>query len=149
MLYQSLFSSNRRGMLLLTLVLLIATTGCTTSGLFSSTHLTNIELSENNYRIVARNVGGEASAGYILGISGAFRGEMQTFALIRINGEGMLYQEALNNLWINFETKYGQSVEGKQLALVNVRYDSDALNVLGVYTKPEVAIRADVIEFVE
>lgn len=41
---------------------------------------------------------GAGQRGYILGVSGAFRGEMQTFGLIRISGEGMLYQEALDNL---------------------------------------------------
>jgi hypothetical protein len=127
--------------------LVVGATGCATSGLFPSTHLTNVELSENNYRIVAKNVGGQASAGYILGLSGAFRGEMQTFGLIRISGEGMLYQEALDNLWRSFEQQYGQAVEGSRLALVNVRYDTEALNVLGFYTKPMVAVRADVVEF--
>lgn len=146
--YQGLFPINHQGVLLLTLALLVMVTGCTTSGIFSSTHLTNVELSESNYRIVAKNVGGEASAEYILGISGAFRGEMQSFALVRINGEGMLYQEAIDNLWSNFEAQYGRSVEGERFALVNVRYDSDALNLL-LYTKPIVAIRADVIEFVD
>ncbi len=128
---------------------LMAATGCATSGLFPSTHLTNVELSENNYRIVAKNVGGQASAGYILGLSGAFRGEMQTFGLIRISGEGMLYQEALDSLWRTFEQQYGQAVEGSRLALVNVRYDAEALNVLGFYTKPTVVIRADIIEFTD
>lgn len=131
----------------LLIILAAGATGCATSGLFSSTHLTNVELSENNYRIIAKNVGGQASAEYILGVSGAFRGEMQTFGLIRIKGEGLLYQEAMDNLWRAFEQQHGQAVEGSRLALVNVRYDAEALNVLGFYTKPTVAIRADVIEF--
>jgi len=140
--------THRPRLLLITATLLVTASGCISSGLFSSTHLTNVELSESNYRIVANNVGGQASAEYILGISAAFSGEMQTLGLIRINGEGMLYQQALDSLWRNFEAQSGRSVEGARFALVNVRYDSDALNLL-LYTKPEVAIRADVIEFVE
>ena len=128
------------------LFLVVSFTGCATSGLFPSAHLTNVELSEANYRIVAKNVGGEASAGYILGISGAFRGEMQTFGLIRVTGDGMLYQTALDSLWRSVEQQQGQAVEGRRLALTNVRYDTEALNVL-LYTQPTVVVRADVIEF--
>jgi len=121
--------------------------GCAASGVFSSANLTNVELSERNYEIVAANVTGEAEAGYILGFSGAGRGEMHTLALFRVEGEGMLYREAVDDLWAHFEAEHG-AVEGRSLALVNVRYDSDALNVLGLYTKPRVSIRADVVEFV-
>ena len=123
-------------------------TGCATSGMFNSGNLTNVELSERNYEVVATNVTGEAEAGYILGFSGAARGEMHTFALIRVEGDGFLYQEALANLWTSFEADFGPS-EGRSLALANVRYDFDALNVLGLYTKPKVSIRADIIEFVD
>jgi hypothetical protein len=59
----------------------------------------------------------------------------------------MLYKEALENLWKNFETTNG-SVEGRRLALVNVRYDADALNLF-VYTQPKIVIRADVVEFTD
>lgn len=121
-------------------------TSCTTSGLFFSTHLTNVELSDSNYEIVARNIKGEAQAEYILGLSLALRGELQTLALARVGGEEMLYQQAMENLWKNFETQYSQEVEGRKLALVNVRYDSDAINLL-LYTRPKISIRADIIEF--
>ena len=43
--------------------------GCATSGLFPSTHMTQVELSEGNYRIVATNVAGEADASYLIGVS--------------------------------------------------------------------------------
>lgn len=129
------------------LAMVIICSSCATSGLFTSAHITNVELSESNYKIVAKNVKGEAEAKYLLGFSGAFRGEMQTLALVRIAGEGLLYQQAMENLWKNFETRHSQTVEGRKLALVNVRYDSDALNVLLLYTKPKISIRADVIEF--
>jgi hypothetical protein len=39
-------------------------------------------------------------------------------------------------------------VEGERLALVNVRYDVSALNLL-LYTQPTVTVRADVVEFTE
>ncbi len=59
----------------------------------------------------------------------------------------MLYKEALENLWKNYETANGP-VEGKRLALINVRYDSDALNLI-VYTQPKIIVRADIVEFTE
>ena len=136
----------KRFILTCLLAIVVASTSCTTSGLFFSTHLTNVELSESNYKIVAKNVKGEAQAEYIIGITGAFRGELQTLAVARVGGEEMLYQQAMENLWKNFENDYSQVVEGRKLALVNVRYDSDAINLI-LYTRPKISIRADVIEF--
>ncbi len=123
-------------------------TGCVTTGVFNSTNLTNVQLSESNFNIIAKNVSGEASAGYLIGFSAAFGSDMKTFALIRVEGEGLLFKAALEDFWGNFEKQYG-AVEGRHLAMVNVRYDSDALNVLLLYTKPKISIRADVVEFVE
>ena len=123
-------------------------TGCASTGLFNSVHLTNVELSEGNFRIIATNVHGEASAEYLFGMSAAAGSEMHTFAFIRVKGDGLLYKAALEGLWRNFERQYG-SIEGRRLALVNVRYDADALNVFGLYTRPKISIRADVIEFIE
>ena len=96
---------------------------------------------------MATSVSGEATAGYLLGISFGNGSNQATLALVRVEGEGLLYKEALENLWDNFEQEYG-SPEGRQLALVNVRYDTDNLNLL-VYTKPKVSIRADIVEFIE
>ena len=129
---------------LLLLVLLL--TGCASSGVFSSTNITNVELSESSYRIVATDVAGEATAGYLLGFSAARGSEMQTIALLRIEGDGALYQEALADLWRTFENAHGP-VEGRSLALINVRYDAEAANYLGLYTQPTISVRADVIEF--
>ena len=70
-----------------------------------------------------------------------------TLALVRVSGTGMIYKEALENLWKNFEATNG-AIEGRRLALVNVRYDSDALNLF-VYTRPKIMIRADVVEFTD
>jgi hypothetical protein len=135
--------------LLLTTVLLLTTTGCVTTGSFPSANVTNVELSEGNYEIVATDVAGEASAGYILGFSAGFGvgSQMSTLAVARVQGEGTLYREAIQNLWANFRAEYGE-VEGRDLALVNVRFDGDALNLI-LYTRPIVSIRADVVEFTE
>ncbi|MBC8231669.1 hypothetical protein H8E77_19135 [bacterium] len=111
--------------------------------------MTNVELSESNFRVVATNVYGEASADYLLGYSFAQFGEMQTIALIPLGGDRLLYKVALENLWRNFEQTDGNNIKGRSLALVNVRFDSDALNVLVFYTRPKISVRADVIEFVE
>ena len=129
-------------------VVLTTLAGCASTGRFSSTNLTNVELSENNFRVIATNVYGEASAEYLLGLSFAQGGEMQTIALIPLGGDRLLYKVALENLWRNFEQTHG-NVEGRSLALVNVRFDSEALNVLIFYTRPKISVRADVIEFVE
>jgi len=119
--------------------------GCASSGLFLSVNNTGVELSESNYEIVATNVSGEAEAGYLLGLSFSAGAATNTMALARVSGSGMLYKEALENLWKNYEKDHG-SVIGKKLALVNVRYDSDALNLL-LYTSAKISIRTDIVEF--
>ena len=129
-------------------VVLTMLVGCASTGRFSSTNLTNVELSKSNFHVIATNVYGEASAEYLLGFSVAQGGEMQTIALIPLGGDRLLYKVALENLWRNFEQTHG-NVEGRSLALVNVRFDSEALNVLIFYTRPKISVRADVIEFVE
>jgi len=129
-------------------VILTTLVGCASTGRFSSTNLTNVELSKNNFRVIATNVYGEASADYLFGFSFARGGETQTIALIPLGDDRMLYKIALENLWRNFEQTHGV-IEGRSLALVNVRFDSDALNVLLIYTRPKISIRADIIEFVE
>ena len=128
-------------------LLLVSTTGCVTTGSFPSANITNVELAEGNFEIVATDVSGEASAGYLLGLSGGFglTSSTSTLALARVSGEGALYREAIRNLWDNFRAEYGE-VEGRDLALVNVRFDTDALNLI-LYTQPKVSIRADVVEF--
>lgn len=135
-------------LLLPLLVAFLGATGCATSGAFNAVNRTDVELSEANYEIVATNVTGEASAGYILGASGSVSfQQMQTLALVRVSGSGLLYGEALENLWENFRAEYG-GTEGRNLALVNVRTDTEALNLI-VYTEPTVVVRADVVEFSE
>ena len=122
-------------------------TGCATTGAYNTANLTEVQLSEANYEMVATNVKGEASTGYVIGVSGGVYRQMQTVALFRVSGSGMIYGDALKNLWDNFRKKHGET-KNRDLALVNVRYDTEALNLL-VYTKPTVAVRADVVEFTE
>ncbi|MCF7814892.1 MAG: hypothetical protein K9N09_11005 [Candidatus Cloacimonetes bacterium] len=136
-----------RFVLLLIAFAAIMMTGCTYGGAFVSTHQTSVELSEANYQIALTDVKGEADAGYVFGASFSAGVFTETIALFRVQGSGMLYQEALSDLWENIEKQYG-SIEGKKLALTNVRYDSDCLNLL-VFTKAKVIVRADVIEFKE
>lgn len=121
--------------------------GCASTGMHTAASITNVGLSAENYRIVARSVSGEARAGYLLGASFGFGMYTQAFAVARVSGERSLYQAAINKLWQNFEAKHGP-VEGKPLALVNVRYDLSALNLL-IYTQPRLIIEADVVEFTE
>jgi len=121
--------------------------GCATTGAYDAASITNVELSEGNYEVVATDVRGEASAGYILGLSFAAARQQQTLALARVSGTGELYGTALRDLWANFEDEHG-SAEGRQLALTNVRTDTDALNLI-LYTSPTLSIRADVVEFAD
>ncbi|ERM84683.1 hypothetical protein P872_23525 [Rhodonellum psychrophilum GCM71 = DSM 17998] len=128
-------------------VMTLILSGCASSGMHMSSSLTNVELSEANYQIVARSVSGEAKAGYILGASFGVGMYAQVFGVARVSGDKALYKTAMDHLWENFEAKHG-SVEGRNLALVNVRYDVDALNLI-VYTQPVLTIQADIIEFLE
>ncbi|WP_445665292.1 DUF6567 family protein [Fodinibius sp. AD559] len=134
--------------LMIILLLSIIVTGCSTSGAFYSANLTEVQLTEANYEVVATNVTGEATSGYILGAStGIGYQQMQTFAIARVSGSGKIYGEAIEDLWQNFRKENGD-VEGRNLALVNLSYDTDALNLF-LYTQPQVSVRADVIEFKE
>jgi hypothetical protein len=132
---------------ILILSLVLVCSGCVSTGVFQAANLTNVGLEQGNYRLVATNVAGEASAAYVIGFSAAIGSEMRTVALFRLEGDPLLYQQALTNLWTNFEQTNG-SVIGRSLALVNVRFDSDAQNYL-VYTRPRISVRADVVEFIQ
>ena len=132
--------------ILLALCLIVFLSGCFNSGAFLSHNQTQVELSESNYEIIATNMSGEAKAGYILGLSWSLGGAATgTIALARVTGSGLLYKEALENLWMNYERDYG-SVKGKKLALVNVRYDCESFNLV-LYTECKVSVRADIVEF--
>jgi hypothetical protein len=132
---------NLIGLALVTMIF----SGCASSGMYMSSSFTNVELSSANYSIVARSVSGEARAGYLFGASFGVGMYAQVFGIARISGDRALYKAAMDNLWNNFEANHG-SAEGRNLALVNVRYDIDALNLF-VYTQPIITIQADIIEF--
>jgi len=121
--------------------------GCFTSGLFTAANITNVELAKGNYKVVATSITGESKAEYLFGASIGVGMYTQTFAIIPLQKDRQLYKLAMENLWKNFEIKYGNPV-GRKLALVNVRYDSQALNTF-VYTSPTVTIIADVVEFTD
>ncbi len=127
-------------------LLALINTGCMNSGAFYAGNLTNVELGEDNFRIVATNVHGQSEAGYIFGFSGSQGGYPVTLALFRVEGDGLLYKAAVENLWAQFEEQHGE-VGNRRLALVNVQFDADASNYLGVYSKSVVSVRADVVEF--
>lgn len=135
-----------RTRLLPALILTLTCAGCINSGAFYTTNLTNVELGEDNYKIVATNVHGQSEAGYILGLSGSQGGYATTFALFRVEGDGLLYKTAIENLWAQFEEQHGP-MGNRPLALVNVQFDADASNYLGLYSKSVVSVRADIIEF--
>lgn len=136
---------NKSKMLTILLLGLVILSGCTSSGAYLSGNQTVVELSEGNYAIVGTSIAGESEAAYVLGLSYSTGFVSTTFALARVEGTGMIYAEALDDLWTNFETDYGMSSNHK-LALTNVRYDTDILNTF-FYTKIKVMVRADVIEF--
>jgi len=124
---------------------LVLLSGCASSGLTASSHVTNVQLNAANFRVVAINVSGQASASGAIGISfGAGLGSAQ-LALIPLTDDRLLYKKAISELWSNFEKSNGP-VAGRKLALVNVRYDSESINLV-LYTKITNVIVADVVEF--
>ena len=134
--------------LFLSVVLILLTvsfTGCLNTGMFLSANVTDVRLSEANYDIVATNITGSSRAGYILGFSYGPGALVSTAAIARVSGTGMLYKEALENLWKNYEIDHGPR-EDKRVALVNVHYDTDILNLI-LYTEVKLFIHADVLEF--
>ncbi len=134
-------------LILSTLLLLVYLSGCSTGGSFMASNVTNVELSEQNFDFVARNVEGFSRAEYVIGISYSSGFIANTLALVRTGGSAKLYDDAIKNLWDNFRKDYGDT-EGRNLLLANVRYDTDILNLL-LYTQTDLYIHADIIEFEE
>lgn len=128
------------------LVAMVMVMSCSNNGMFVGVNHTNVELSKANYNIVSTNIVGQSQVGYLIGLSTSFGSSTQTFALARVDGTGMLYKEAIEDLWQKFQAQHGK-IEGRKLALVNVRYDSEILNLF-LYTSVKVFIRADVVEFI-
>jgi len=132
-------------LILLLPVLFAFLSGCTTGGSFLSQNVTNVELSNPNFNIVAKNVEGSSKASYLIGLTYSAGSIANTLALVRTGGSAKLYDDAIQNLWKNYEAAHGDT-EGKNLVLANIRIDNDMLNLL-VYTQTELFITADVIEF--
>lgn len=138
----------RKANLLLMIVILGAlVSGCGTMGAFHANNVTNVELSENNFNIVARGVQGSAMQGYLFGVSIQQYSDVNTFGLVRISGEKTLYDAAIKALWDDFRDKHGE-MEERNLVLVNIRQDTDVINAF-VYTQAELFITADLVEFVD
>ncbi len=133
--------------LLMVILFLVSFSSCGTGGAFRATHVTNVELSEPNFNIVAKDMHGSSMQGYLIGLSYSAGSDIGTFALIKVSGVEKLYDSAIKELWANYREKYG-STDGKKLALINIRQDSEVLNTL-VYTQAKYFITADVIEFIE
>ena len=120
-------------------------TGCGNAGMFMASNSTEVQLKEGNYTIVAKNVTGTSEISYLFGASYSWGVATNSVGLIPLDGNKMLYKEARESLWDNFE-KQGESIEGRTLALINIQYDSNTSNFM-VYTKASVSITADIIEF--
>ena len=129
------------------IILLVILSGCGTMGTFRADNLTNVELSEANFNIIARNVQGSAMQGYIFGISAAQSFGVGTFGLVRVSGVEKPYDSAMKDLWNKFQQDHG-SIEGRKLALINIRQDNEVLNTF-IYTEARYFITADIIEFIE
>jgi hypothetical protein len=120
-------------------------TGCGNTGMFMASNSTEVQLKERNYTIVAKNVTGTSETSYLLGASYSWGVATNSIGIIPLDRNKMLYKEARESLWDNFE-KQGESIEGRTLALINIQYDSNTANFI-VYTKASVSITADIIEF--
>ena len=124
---------------------LILINGCASTGLTASSHQTQVQLGQPNFRMIAVNVSGEASSEAIFGVSYGFGIATSQVALIPLNQDRLIYKNATKSLWANFENEHGP-VANRRLALVNVRYDSETINLF-VYTRLSAVIIADIIEF--
>ncbi len=134
---------NKLSILVLFAAVLI--TGCSNSGAFLSGNQTIVNLNEGNYSVAATNITGESESAYVFGLSYSTGFAATSFAIARVEGSGHLYADALENLWANYESEYG-SASNQKLALANIRYDTDILNLF-FYSKVRLTVRADIIEF--
>lgn len=110
-----------------------------------SVNQTIVNLNEGNYIISATNISGESESAYIFGFSFSTGFMANTLAIARVEGSEALYADALEDLWATYAQQYGTILQ-ERLALTNVRYDTDILNLF-FYTKVKISIRADVIQF--
>lgn len=127
--------------------ILIFLFACTAGGSFISHNITNVELSDSEFNIIAKNVEGYSSASYLIGLTYSAGTVSNTLALVRIGGTAKLYNDAIQNLWNNFYAEH-ENAEGKKYVLANIRIDNDMLNLV-LYTQTDLYITADIIEFEE
>ncbi len=123
---------------------LIGIACCASGGSFVAGRVTDAGLDQNNFTAMARNVTGEAEAGYVLGVVRAHGRDDQhvcPFSHIRF---GSTVQRGAGATVKKVETACGP-IETRKLALINVRYDAEAPNLL-LHTQPRITIRADVVE---
>ena len=88
-------------------VIQVLLTGCASSGLTASSHVTNVQMTNANFKMVATNVSEEATARAILGVSYGLGIATTQLSIIPLDDGGTLYQSAMKNLWANFETIKG------------------------------------------
>ena len=129
------------------IVTLLFFSGCTTGGSFISSNTTSVELSEPNFNVVAKNIQGKSKASYIIGVTYSAGSIANSLAIARVSGSAKLYDDAIRDLWKNFESEYGE-LDGRDLVLTNIRIDNDMLNLI-LYAQTELYITADIIEFVD
>lgn len=118
---------------------------CASTGLTTSGHVTNVQLTNPNFRVVATNVSGGASSKALLGVSVGFGMAASQLSIIPLTKDRKLYELAMRDMWSNFERSYGPPGK-RRLALVNLRYDSESLNLF-VFTRLTTNVVADVVEF--
>jgi hypothetical protein len=75
--------------------------GCASTGLTASAHLTNVQLTNPNFKVVATSVSGEATSKALLGVSYGAGIATTQFALIPLQENRLLYKTAMEKLWLN------------------------------------------------
>lgn len=124
------FASAKRAVALavICLILIVVSSGCTSSGTFPSTSATQVDLSRNNYRVVKANAIGSSSG-------------FKLFMFIPI--VPTRYSTAMSNL-----QKQAGVAEGRAQAMVNVTQEESSLYLL-LFSIPKLTVRADIIEFTD
>ena len=121
--------ARREALLIATsLALIVASSGCTSSGTFPSTSSTSVDLSQANYRVVKSNAVGKSSG-------------FKLFMFIPI--VPTRYSKAMSDL----QSQAGIA-EGTAQAMVNVTQEESSLYLL-LFSIPTLTVRADIIEFTE
>ncbi|MHC4121065.1 MAG: DUF6567 family protein [Planctomycetota bacterium] len=110
------------------LVLIVVSSGCTSSGTFPHESSTRVDLSRGNYRVVKANAVG-SSSGFKL--------------LMFIPIVAPKYNKAMGRL----QKKAGVA-EGTSQAIVNVAQEKSSLYLL-LFSIPKITVRADIIEFTD